>query len=89
LQSSASGALGLRSMAWSHSLDGGNLSAASSLNSRENSWYSLGSSALICCSPAWIANSVATPRMVHSVSSCHTIKCFSPSVRVDAIMGCD
>jgi hypothetical protein len=32
LQSSASGAPGLRSIVWSHSLAGGNLSAASSLN---------------------------------------------------------
>jgi hypothetical protein len=30
---------------WSHSLDGGNLSAALSLNNRAKSWYSLGSSA--------------------------------------------
>jgi hypothetical protein len=70
LQSSASGAPGLRSMAWSHSLDGGNLSAASLLNNQANSWYSLGSSASVCCSPAWIARSVATPWIVHSASNC-------------------
>jgi hypothetical protein len=27
--------------------------------------------------------------MVHSVSSCHMIDCFSPCVNVDAMIGCD
>jgi hypothetical protein len=54
-----------------------------------NSWYSLGILTSFVCSPAWIARSVDTPPMVHSVSSCHTIDCFSPCVNVDAMIGCD
>jgi hypothetical protein len=87
LQSNASGAPGLRSMAWSHSLDGGNLSAASSLNNRANSWYTGGSSALVCCSPACIASLVATPQMVHSDSSCLTMVCFVSSVSAVVMTG--
>jgi hypothetical protein len=87
LQSNASGAPGLRSIAWSHSLDGGNLSAASLLNSRANFWYSGGSSALVCCSPACIASSVATPQMVQSDSSCLTMLCFVLSVNAVAMTG--
>jgi hypothetical protein len=87
LQSNASGAPGLRLIVWSHSLDGGNLSAASLLNNRPNSWYSGGSSVLVCCSPACIASSVATPRIVHSDSSCLIMDCLVSSVNAVAMTG--
>jgi hypothetical protein len=88
LQSNASGAPGLRLMAWSHSLAGGKRSAASSLKSRANSLYSSGSCASCCSAPASIARSVATDRTWHSVSSCRTILCFVSSDRLAAMTGC-
>jgi hypothetical protein len=88
LQSNASGAPGLRSIAWSHSLAGGKRSAASSLKSQANSLYSSGSFASCCSAPASIAKSVATDRMWHSVSNCQMMLCFVSSDRPVAMTGC-
>jgi hypothetical protein len=88
LQSSASGAPGLRSMAWSHSRAGGKWSAASLLKSRANSSYSSGSFVSCCSAPASIAKSVATDQTWHSVSNCRTMLCLVSSDRPVAMIGC-
>ena len=89
----ASGASGLRSMAWSHGRDGGNRWDASSLNNHLNRSYTAGISTFFWPSPAWIASSVAIPLMVVVSSNSRTIFPFSssdcnPAMTVRESTGC-
>src|ERR1700677_2755739 len=77
----------LRSIAWSHILEGGNLWESSSLNNFVNWRYSAGTSALICCLFACMSSSVAAPRMVQSLASVCRIFAFSSSVCMVAMTG--
>jgi hypothetical protein len=88
LQGNASGAFGLKSIAWSHGLVGGNLDNSSLLNSLLNCSYAFGTTAATLFCPACIANSVETPQMVDWVSRVWTIDCFSLSVIRVAMTGC-
>src|SRR6202453_2283842 len=87
LQSTVSGVFGLSSIAWSHGRDGGNLCDASSLKRRLNEEYSAGTTAFSCCLFACMSRSVEIPRIVQSCSNSCTMRVFSSSVWMVAMIG--
>src|SRR5580692_186529 len=87
LHGNASGAFGLKSIAWSHGLEGGNRADSSSLNSLLNRLYTSGTTAATWFWPACTANSVATPLIVDCVSNVRMMDCFSASVIIVAMTG--
>src|SRR6266581_2221609 len=84
LQSTASGASFLNSIAWSHARFGGNRFDSCLLNTLVNCWYSAGTSTFFvyCC--AWIASSVevvAASRLLSSVPLTRAIIGSLPGVK--------
>ena len=77
LQSMASGAPLLKSIAWSQGREGGNLCTSSSLNTEAYLLYTSGSSTFEGSDLACMASSVAMVRLVHSSSNWATTAHFS------------
>ena len=82
LQLITSGVSGLKLMAWSHGHFDGNWWDTSLLKRHLNLAYWGGISTFFLFSPAWIANSVAIPQIVHCSSSWWTTPSLSFSVSV-------